>query len=130
VLILEAFTPTGGEVTATQFATTYAMGWELPRHWRLDTAMRYVLESEKGDHFNVWAPSVVLRMPLGKSWNVHVEYFGLYSQDRAEDFARHYFSPGAHYLVTPDLEIGARVGWGLNEQAARFFCNAGLGWRF
>jgi hypothetical protein len=35
-----------------------------------------------------------------------------------------------HYLVTPDLEVGVRVGWGLNDQSARFFSNAGFGWRF
>ena len=40
------------------------------------------------------------------------------------------FSPGDHYLITENLEIGVRVGWGLNEQSARFFSNAGLGWRF
>ncbi len=56
--------------------------------------------------------------------------FGLFSQDRAEDFVRHYFSPGFHFLVTPNLEVSARVGWGLNDQSARFFSNVGFGWRF
>jgi hypothetical protein len=39
-------------------------------------------------------------------------------------------SPGAHYLVTPDLGVGVRVGWGLNDQSVRFFANAGFGWRY
>lgn len=39
-------------------------------------------------------------------------------------------SPGVHYLITPDIEIGMRVGWGLNNEAARFFSNVGIGWRF
>jgi hypothetical protein len=34
------------------------------------------------------------------------------------------------YLVTPNLEVGVRVGWGLNEQSARFFSNVGFGVRF
>ena len=42
----------------------------------------------------------------------------------------HYISPGLHYLVNHDLEVGFRVGWGLNDPSARFFVNAGVGWRF
>jgi hypothetical protein len=63
-------------------------------------------------------------------WIVHAEYFRLFSQDKAVNFNRQYFSPGGHYLITPDLEVGGRVGWGLNEQSARFFVNAGFGLRF
>jgi hypothetical protein len=33
-------------------------------------------------------------------------------------------------ITAPNLEVGVRVGWGLNDQAARFFSNAGIGWRF
>ena len=33
------------------------------------------------------------------------------------------FSPGVHYLITRDLEIGVRVGWGLNRQSPNFFSN-------
>jgi hypothetical protein len=35
-----------------------------------------------------------------------------------------------HYLVTSDLEIGIRFGWGLNEQTSSFFSNAWFGWRY
>jgi hypothetical protein len=35
-----------------------------------------------------------------------------------------------HYLITPNLEVGLRLGWGLNEQSAAFFTNVGFGWRF
>jgi hypothetical protein len=75
-------------------------------------------------------PSVVLRVPLGEQFNVHAEYFGNFSTGKAEAFTRHYFSPGIHYLITPNLEVGVRVGWGLNDQSPRFFANAGFGWRF
>ena len=37
---------------------------------------------------------------------------------------------GTHYLLTPNLEIGVRVGWGLNQDAANFFANTGVGWRW
>jgi hypothetical protein len=129
-VILQGATPTGGDSNATYLAGTYVFGWKLANEWKTDFAIRYATGSEEGDHFNVWAPSAVLRVPLGERWSVHGEYFGLFSQDKSAAFARHFFSTGAHYLVTSDLEVGVRVGWGLNEQTQGFFANAGFGLRF
>ncbi|MCI0464460.1 MAG: transporter [Gemmataceae bacterium] len=129
-LLVMAFTPTGGESNDTQAVGTYVFGWTLPNRWKADAALRYATGSEEGDRFDILAPSVVLRVPVGEKWNVHGEYFGLFSRDRATDFVRHYLSPGVHYLVNNNLEVGVRVGWGLNDQSARFFCNVGGGWRF
>jgi hypothetical protein len=128
--ILQGLTPTGGDAKATQVVATYVFGWELPERWKADAAIRYSTGSEEGDHFGVWAPSVVLKVPLGERWNVHGEYFGLFSRGKEFDSVKHYVSPGAHYLITQDLEVGVRLGWGLNDQAARFFMNVGGGWRF
>lgn len=96
-VIVQGFTPASGAETDTQVMAGYVFGWELPNRWQLDAALRYGTESGEGDHFNVWAPSVVLKAPLGERWNVHAEYFGLCSQNRAQDAVRHFFSPGVHY---------------------------------
>jgi Putative MetA-pathway of phenol degradation len=133
VLIVQGFTPTGGSEgtsTATSFIATYAAGWVFPNRWQLDTSMRYGLDSESGNRFSEWAPSAVLRVPLGEKLAVHIEYFGAFTCGKEENTVKHYISPGMRYLVTPELEIGARVGWGLNEQSSRFFSNVGFGWRF
>ena len=90
--------------------------------------MRYGYESSSGDHFNLWAPSTVLKIPVGERWFVYAEYFGVFSQGRAEDRSQHDFSPGVHYLVTRDVEVGIRVGWGLNDQSANSFNNIGFCW--
>jgi hypothetical protein len=129
-LILQGFTPTSGKATDTLFVGTYVFGWELPHRMKLDAALRYGTGSEAEDRFSEWAPSAVLKLPLGEKWSVHAEYFGLFSTDKEKEFTRHFFSPGAHYLVTENLEVGVRVGWGLNDQSARFFSNVGFGWRF
>ena len=132
-LILMGATPTGGSAgtsTATQLIATGVAGWELPYRWRFDTAVRYGTASEEGDRFSRWAPSAVLRVPVGERFAVHAEYFGLFSAGRAESNAQHYFSPGAHMLVTNNLEVGVRVGWGLTDQSSPFFANFGLGWGF
>ena len=92
--------------------------------------MRYGTNSEEGDHFNSWAPSIVWKTEVFERWMVHVEYFGIFSANRERNFNKQFISPGIHYLVTDNLEIGTRVGWGLNDQSSRFFCNVGLGVRF
>jgi hypothetical protein len=129
-VIVQAGTPTQGKDTATQMFATYVVGREFANRWKWDTAMRYGYDSSAGDHFNIWAPSTVLKVPIGEKWAAHAEYFGVFSQGRARDSSQNYFSPGLHYLVTPDLEIGTRVGWGLNDSAANFFANTGFGWRY
>lgn len=129
-LIVHATTPTSGANTATQFVSAYVAGWTLPNGWDLDSSLRYAAANEEGDHFNQWAPSIVLKVPLGEHWNTHVEYFGAYSDGRENDVNPQYISPGLHYLICPDCEIGIRTGWGLNDDAANFFSNIGLGIQF
>ena len=129
-ILLQGVTPTSGNSTDTQFIGAYVFGWELPNRWKLDAALRYATGSEEADRFNTWAPSIVLKAPVGERINVHAEYFGIFSRDKAENFTQHFVSPGVHYLISPDVEVGVRLGWDLNDQSARFFANAGLGLRF
>ncbi|MBX7103995.1 MAG: transporter [Gemmataceae bacterium] len=129
-VILAGLIPTGGPESTPLFAGTYVFGWELPNRWKFDAAMRYGTDIGEGDHFSDWAPSVVIKVPIGEKWAAHAEYFGTFTSGKEHDDVRHYFSPGVHYLITPDLEVGTRLGWGLNDQSSRFFCNVGLGCRF
>ena len=39
----------------------------------------------------VWGPSVVARVPITNSWEVHAEYFGTFTQGLAEDVSRPFF---------------------------------------
>lgn len=128
--ILQGYTPTSGEAPETDIVATYAFGWELANRWRVESSMRYGTEHGSADAFNQWAPSAILRVPVTERWNVHAEYFGIYSSHAEEDVSRAFFSPGTHYLLTPNLELGVRVGWGLTDDAPRFFSNVGVGWRF
>jgi hypothetical protein len=129
-VILQGFTPTSGEANDTQMSATYVFGWSSSGGAVWDTAIRYSTGSFEEDDFNVWAPSTVLKVPVGERWKVHAEYFGIFSNGRADESVQQFFSPGAHYLITPNFEIGVRVGWGLNDEAPNFFSNAGLGWRY
>jgi hypothetical protein len=128
--IAQAHTPTSGPDSATALSLGYVFGWEFPHEWKLDSAIRFGADKEGDDRFEAWATSVVLRKSIAERWNVHVEYFGRFTQNRANNVASHFFSPGLHYLVTPNFEIGTRVGWGLNDDTPKFFNNTGVGLRF
>ena len=128
--IMEATTPTYGQDFGTVPVATYVAGWELPGRCRLDTAIRYAYAEGRETWFSRWGPSAVLRVPVTERWEVHAEYFGTFTQGLPVDTSRPFFSPGTHYMLTKNLEIGIRVGWGLTNAAAPFFSDAGFGWRW
>jgi len=136
--IMEGDTPTYGEEFGTLPIATVVAGWELPfgfarhdaRPWRLDTAMRYSSLQSGDSWFNRWAPSALVRMPVTERFEVHVEWFGTYSDGLAPEASRPFFSPGAHYALMERFEIGLRVGWGLSPQAANFFSDVGCAWLY
>lgn len=128
--IVQGYTPTTGDATATEGSVTYVWGWELPKKWKLDAALRYASSTDHRDDFAIWNPSAVVRIPLGERANVHAEYFGAIPYGRAGGQSQHFASTGLHYLLTPDVELGFRIGWGLNDAAANFFSNVGIGWRY
>jgi hypothetical protein len=129
IVILQGGTPTSGEETDTHLVATYAWGWEIDKIWTWDSAIRYGDGSVEDDDFNRWAPSTVVKVAITEQWVAHAEYFGIFTEGRANELTQSYFSPGVHYLVTPDFEVGVRVGWGLSNDAANFFSNFGIGWR-
>jgi hypothetical protein len=128
--IVQGNTPTSGPETQTLIVATYVWGWTIAEGWNWDSAIRYSNGVFDEDHFNRWAPSTVLKVAIAEQWNVHIEYFGIFTDDRDTELSQSYISPGLHYLVTPDFEAGVRVGWGVSNDAANFFSNAGVGLRF
>lgn len=128
--ILQGFTPTYGESNLTTMSATQVFGWRLRNGWNWDNSLRYGTSGFEGDHFNVWAPSTVLKIPLSERVKAHVEYFGAMTEGREHETTQHFFSQGAHYLLRRNFEVGMRVGWGLNEQSPNFFTNVGIGWLF
>jgi hypothetical protein len=129
-IIAQGYTPSSGDATSTEGSLTYICGWTLPDDWKLDAGLRYTSSTDHDDDFSIWQPSTVLRVPLSEQLFVHAEWFGAIPQGRAGGHFEHFFSPGVHYLLSPDIEIGIRVGVGLNDNTARFFSNAGVGVRF
>lgn len=126
--LVQSYLPTHG-AKDVEWLFGYVFGWELGE-CQLDASIRYATDREGSDQFGEWAPSIVLKVPVGERLNLHAEWFSLYSQGKNDEFNRGFISPGVHYLITPDFEVGVRVGWGLTNDAANFFANVGVGVRF
>lgn len=129
-VILTGITPTSGSETATRFVGTYVFGWELENGWVWDSAIRYGTSGTRENSTESWAPSTVVKMPVTERAKAHVECFSIFTNGPQSENEKHYISPGIHYLINEDLEVGIRVGWGLNQDAANFFSNIGFGWQF
>lgn len=129
-LIFQGFTPTYGPTTQSTLMAGEAFGWRFANGWEWNSAMRYGTGFVEEDAFNQWAPSSVLKIPVGERWNVHTEYFGIFSSGKELPLNVQYISFGGHVLVTKDLELGLRYGWGLNETTPNFFTNLGVGVRY
>jgi hypothetical protein len=127
---MEGSTPTFGDAFGTVPVATAVAGWELANGWRLDTALRYAYSEGLTAWFSRWTPSVVLRVPLGERLEVHAEWFGSSTAGAGVATSEPYVSPGFHVMLTRNLEMGLRLGWGLADDTAPFFSDAGLGWRW
>jgi hypothetical protein len=134
--ILQGVTPTFGESNFSTLSATHVFGWKLKNDWTWDSATRFSTsgtseaDASLRDHFNVWSPSTVIKVPLGERAKAHAEYFGIFSAGREEETTQHFISPGVNYLINGNLEVGARVAWGLNDQSPEFISNVGFGWRY
>lgn len=128
--IVEAYTPTAGDVWATEPSATYAFGWALDQGHRFDAGIRYVYAASEEGTFDKWMPSVVLRMPLTERFEVHAEWFGTWTDGLEDEKVRPFIGPGWHYALFPGFELGLRVGWGLTADAANFYSDFGFALRY
>jgi Putative MetA-pathway of phenol degradation len=130
--LLQFHTPIGSIERRTQVRTGLAWGWILPNGWTFDSGMRFGTDREGVDNYVLWAPSSVLKIPLGreKRWFTHFEYFGIMSEFKEKDFSKQFVDTGLHYFVTPNCEVGAIVAFGINEQTRGTLVNVGFGFQF
>lgn len=130
--LAQAHTPIGSVEGRTQIRLGYAWGWVLPNGWTFDQAVRFGTDREGSDGYTLWAPSTVLRIPLGRGerWFTHVEYFGVMSQAKERDFSKQFIDTSLHYFITSNFEVGGIVAFGINDQTRGVLVNVGFGIRF
>lgn len=128
--VIQGFTPVYGPSTQSTMLVGEAWSWRFGNGWEWRSAMRYGTGWAEADAFDQWSPSTALRVPVGERWNVHAEYFGIVSSGKEKPIDLQYGSIGGHVLLTEDVELGLRVGWGLNDTSPAFFSNLGVGLRY
>lgn len=84
---------------------------------------------EDGRRYVQSAASLSLGVSLTERLGTYVEYYGIYHNTRESDCA-HTVNGGFTYLITNNLQVDIRAGFGLNEEADDFLAGAGLSWRF
>jgi hypothetical protein len=131
-LLVQGHTPTGGPQSVTQLRVGYVAGWELPNRWEFDAALRFGTDRDEEGGYRLWAPSVVLKIPLTPSerWFTHVEYFGVMTQGKENDTNLHFVDVALHHLITPNVEVGAIVAFGPHNGGMNLVTNFGIGMRF
>jgi len=72
----------------------------------------------------------MLRIPLTEQVNVHFEYFGVTLQGQGGERLTPLCQLGRAPHVAPGPRTGRPLRLGLNDASAKFFSNAGIGWRF
>ena len=104
----------------------------MPNGWTFDSAFRFGTDREGHNNYTLWAPSTVLKIPLGREnrWFTHVEYFGIMTQGKEHDFSKQFIDTGLHYFITPNFEVGTVVAFGINNQTSGILVNVGFGYRF
>jgi hypothetical protein len=90
--LLQGHTPTGGPQSVSQLRTGYVLGWTLPNRWNFDAVFRFGTDKDEEGSYRLWAPSVVLKIPLttDERWFTHVEYFGVLIRGKQNNTQMHF----------------------------------------
>ena len=135
--------PTGG----SNFTTgRIRWGFDYIYDWRISEKCRFygstgVLENGLGDfgllpdepaadQFLVWSQSFALETELTERTSLYNEFYGLISQNLADDYQLVFYNMGVDYYVTDDFVVDFRVGKGLTKDSDDFFAGFGGGVRF
>ncbi len=137
--------PTGGEDFSTDRwygGLDYIYGWKFGEYFTLtgstganQNALGEVAflnpETDRGDTFIAWTQSVALGAKLTRQSTGYFEWFGIFTDGRAEgEKALNFLNFGIDYLLSKNTVVDVRVGWGLNEQTDDLFVGVGGAFRF
>jgi hypothetical protein len=105
-----------------------ALSWDLSSNTSLGTNLGYARPSDGDDRFNsVWA-SAALGVGLSDSTSVFFELYG-FDREEARGPSTATFQTGLTRLLSPDLQLDARIARGLTDDGPDFLVGIGASWR-
>jgi len=114
------YNPKLGLLWAYDLSESLALGGNVNVEWPT---------GESGAQFLQSSASVALGAGLTEQLGAYVEWFSFFGADE-DGKPAHTINTGLTYLLTNNLQLDARVGFGLSEAADDFFTGLGLAWRF
>ena len=105
-----------------------AAGWDLTDWLSAGLNVGYAYPEDTEGRFDELSGSVALGFGLTKRLGTFAEWYGIYAlPDNRED--ENNANAGFTYLLSPGLQLDARVGVGLDGPRPDFFVGAGAAWR-
>lgn len=106
-----------------------ALAMDLPRNLSLGMNVGAAYTSEDDDHDFEAFFSTALGFDIAEKLGGYIEYFGIMPEFSWHDDT-HYLNTGLTYALTPDLQLDARIGMGLNTDADDVFFGIGFSFRW
>ncbi|MFP5284457.1 MAG: transporter, partial [Thermoanaerobaculia bacterium] len=131
-LLLSTSLPVGDdELTSDEWVpeAKLALSWDLTDRISLGSNVNWAYAVDGGDRFHQFAGSLTTGLSLADRLGAFVEYFG-FSEEVPDGSATHYLDGGFTFRISNDLQLDARVGFGLNDPSPEWFAGVGAGVRF
>ena len=130
-LLVGTSLPTGSEAlgaSGLQPGATLALAWDLPRGLGLGVNLGYESVEEDGDEFGQAKGSVALGLPVSGPVGAFLEGYVLVPEGSRD--AEPFLDGGITVLLSPSLQLDARVGTGFEGPDPDYFAGAGLAVRW
>lgn len=89
----------------------------------------FAYPSNEDGRFLQTSSSISVAVALSDRLSTYVEYYGFYPNAEDNDDA-HFVNGGVTYLINNDVQLDARIGAGLNDEADDFLAGVGFAIRF
>ena len=131
-LLLGTSVPVGSEELTTdewEPEARVALDWILTDLLSLGANLGVAFPSDGGDQFDQILASVTLGIAATDRLGVFVETYG-FSEEEPEGDATQYVDTGVTFALTNDLQLDARIGFGLNDPSPERFVGVGVAARW
>ena len=88
------------------------------------------VDTDPNDHFIAWTQSFALGAGLTKRSTGYFEWYGVFTHGRDDDNSLSFVNLGLDYLISNNVVIDFRVGWGLTRASDDVFAGIGGAFRF